>query len=302
MQTDYPTIMIVGAARSGTHLIGSCLRERIDCAYAGEVNDLWRQVPGVPKHDALPVHLATDEVCERLRSRFEALRVAQGGDVLMEKTAANALRMPFVYRVFPDAWYIHIVRDGRDVACSARKKYLGDTRKLTSGASTKREDKRQRASRLVGLVRHKLTHGASPLQMLRHPGRPIAGALNVLGLRKRTLWGPRFPGMAEVYRSHPLLQVGGMQWCAAVDAVESFVQTARPSRFLEVRFESFVNSPDETLDQILAFLEPSGVRAKRALQTRVQPPATTWRDQLDDHERVELEQVIAASLSRYGYH
>jgi hypothetical protein len=37
---------------------------------------------------------------------------------LVVKATLNSLKIPFIKKIFPDAKFIHIVRDGRDVACS----------------------------------------------------------------------------------------------------------------------------------------------------------------------------------------
>ena len=38
--------------------------------------------------------------------------------VLVVKATLNSVRIPFIKKIFPDAKFIHIIRDGRDVSCS----------------------------------------------------------------------------------------------------------------------------------------------------------------------------------------
>jgi hypothetical protein len=45
-------------------------------------------------------------------------RQAPGASWFVEKTPGHAARVPIMARTHPDAWYIHLVRDGRDVARS----------------------------------------------------------------------------------------------------------------------------------------------------------------------------------------
>src|SRR5204863_6522493 len=45
-------------------------------------------------------------------------RKVQAGSVLVEKNPRGSLRVPFLRALFPGARFVHIVRDGRDVACS----------------------------------------------------------------------------------------------------------------------------------------------------------------------------------------
>jgi hypothetical protein len=53
--------------------------------------------------------------CEDIFARFLA---GEGKTILIEKSVEHALFMPRVLRLFPEARFIHLVRDGRDVACS----------------------------------------------------------------------------------------------------------------------------------------------------------------------------------------
>lgn len=45
---------------------------------------------------------------------------------VVEKTPEHALLLPFINRIYPDAYYIHIVRDGRDVVRSAVEVEFGE--------------------------------------------------------------------------------------------------------------------------------------------------------------------------------
>jgi hypothetical protein len=45
---------------------------------------------------------------------------------VVEKTPSHALLLPFINLLYPDAWYIHIVRDGRDVVRSSAEVEFGE--------------------------------------------------------------------------------------------------------------------------------------------------------------------------------
>ena len=55
---------------------------------------------------------------QALRRELEAIRVASGGSVFINKRIANNLRIAFLAAAFPDARFVSIVRDGRAVALS----------------------------------------------------------------------------------------------------------------------------------------------------------------------------------------
>jgi hypothetical protein len=71
-------------------------------------------IPLTPAEDYRPLpHTAN---C--LRERFERILRTSGADVLLSKRTANNRRVPVLKQIFPNAKYIHLVRDGRAVAYS----------------------------------------------------------------------------------------------------------------------------------------------------------------------------------------
>jgi hypothetical protein len=59
---------------------------------------------------------------------YAAVAVSQGKSLFLEQTPWYGQRIDVIHRVFPDARYIHIVRDGRDVALSfLRTKWWHDS-------------------------------------------------------------------------------------------------------------------------------------------------------------------------------
>ena len=58
------------------------------------------------------------QVAECLRNRFERIRRISSGQVLLTKRTANNRRIPILRQIFPNAKYIHLVKDGRSVAYS----------------------------------------------------------------------------------------------------------------------------------------------------------------------------------------
>ena len=108
-------VFIIGAARSGTTFLGDCIG----------------RIPEITYHHEPPATKAAGRyVYERLwgyrRSRWFfrlvyswLVRVERDGDLrFSEKTPTNIFLIPFLARAFPDAQFIHIIRDGRDAASS----------------------------------------------------------------------------------------------------------------------------------------------------------------------------------------
>ncbi len=108
-------IFLFGAARSGTTFLGECVGNLPEVSYHHE--------PVATKAAGRNVYEGTwGERRSRLffRSVYAWLMRYQleGGLRFCEKTPTNAFLLPFLGRSFPDARFVHIIRDGRDVAAS----------------------------------------------------------------------------------------------------------------------------------------------------------------------------------------
>ncbi len=71
-------------------------------------------IPRTPADD----YLLQPQSSRCLQNKFERIRRISHGQVLLTKRTANNRRIPILKQIFPDAKYIHLVRDGRAVAYS----------------------------------------------------------------------------------------------------------------------------------------------------------------------------------------
>ena len=110
-------IFIVGAPRSGTSLLYAILSRSSQLRHwPGESHEIWEADvhPATRgwESNALSAADATAEVAARIRRSF--FLVTGKKHRLLDKTPRNALRVPFVDAIFPDARYIYLRRDGRE--------------------------------------------------------------------------------------------------------------------------------------------------------------------------------------------
>lgn len=102
---------ITGCPRSGTSILGQVIGAHPDVEYLFET--LRWKAPGshqLAARHAMPVTVMS------LRHELEQER--QGKQVTVEKNPRHIVQIPFLRAIWPDCKIIHIVRDGRDVACS----------------------------------------------------------------------------------------------------------------------------------------------------------------------------------------
>jgi hypothetical protein len=112
-------VFVLGAPRSGTTFLGSCIGALPEVSYHFE--------PRVTKAAARQVHEGTwseRRAARVFRTSYRLLLLAagDGGRRFVEKNPENCFVVPFLVRTFPDARFVQIVRDGRDVAVSHAEK------------------------------------------------------------------------------------------------------------------------------------------------------------------------------------
>lgn len=112
-------IFIIGSPRSGTTFLGSCIAELPETSYHFE--------PVATKAAARYVYEQAWDV-ERAQRFYRLVyawltRIYADGDLrFVDKTPRNCFLIDFLQNAFPDAQFIHIIRDGRDAALSHSKK------------------------------------------------------------------------------------------------------------------------------------------------------------------------------------
>ncbi len=134
---------ILGSARSGTWLLARTLAFHKDIAtYPSEANELWHPQTYPWRHSPHnitlpPLSVSPKEFTERslkyrsafqirlIRSTFGAYQSLAKKTYFLNKSAMITFMIPFILNEFPEAKFIHVVRDGRGVALSGAKKTQG---------------------------------------------------------------------------------------------------------------------------------------------------------------------------------
>jgi hypothetical protein len=256
-------VFIIGAPRSGTTFLGNCLGRVPEISYHAE--------PYLTKDAARYVYdgsWSARRGAAFFRLAYGALLLANldGGYRFAEKDPENSFLVPFLAAEFPDAQFVHIVRDGRDATVSHAEQLWLAAASATSG-------RRGRGGHLFG------------------PYGPHARWWVEPERRKE------FPLVPDIVRS---------AWCwrrhteAALDGVAGLAV----GRAAEVRYEAIVSDPSTIADMLADFLELSPVsRAElHASLARAKPDSMgRWRKALGERELADVLAEIGPLLARLGY-
>lgn len=118
------TVVLLGPVRSGTTwLVELLLAQPALGGLSWESTmflglwDLWENAHRADG-EGIGAYLTPEEVAVALRRFCDATFSVAGTDWFLEKTPDNVNRLPLIATAYPDAWYIHLIRDGRDVVRS----------------------------------------------------------------------------------------------------------------------------------------------------------------------------------------
>jgi len=284
-ETAQQPIFIVGSCRSGTEMTRSILAMHPGIAMREyEQTYIW-------KHDHLDRvsdRVTPDEVSENgmayIRRRFAQYQRENGpnGGRVAEKTCGNAFRVPLIDRVFPDAQIVHIIRDGRAAAVSARHYWLhGGKINVSKAMDLPVTMLVRKGFGLVGRKIRKALTGKVPL-------RP---------------WGPTFDGIEEALRKYSLIEVCGLQWKAVVETAHEEGTLLGPQRYLEFHYEQFCRNPKQEIGRVLEFLKlPRDPKMDTWLEENVRTSRIdAWREKITEEDLQLLLEHIGPTLRRFGY-
>lgn len=130
MTTRMPRpIFLVGCQRSGTTMLRLVLDSHSHISCGPETRFLadLERVVGPDWKRLSQYGYSQEEWLERIGDFFDGLQAdyarAHGKQRWADKTPLYALNLDFISRMFPDCQIVHVIRDGRDVAVSHRKRF-----------------------------------------------------------------------------------------------------------------------------------------------------------------------------------
>ncbi|GAC1398038.1 MAG: sulfotransferase [Chloroflexota bacterium] len=136
-------VFVGGHHRSGTTLIRTMLNRhpRIACGPEGHLLDrtefraFHQYLEDTWAADLSRYGLGTDDLDRAIAAFiddfFTRFTLTQGKQRWAEKTPKNILSIDYLFRLFPGAQFIHMIRDPRDVHCSVQSKALVSTPRWT---------------------------------------------------------------------------------------------------------------------------------------------------------------------------
>lgn len=275
---------IVASPRSGTKILRDTLDSHPQIVAARRpLNEIWDYGQQDFPYDSYPVESLTEDIRNHVRSEFSERH--SPGKIFLEKNVFHSLRVPYVHEIFPQANFIHIVRDGRDVSVSL-KNYRKNPIDWDYYLS----------SRLLEI---------NPLDLLTYGGRATARIISRV-LRQDSQvqdMGPFFEGYEKLLKQASPLKFAAVQWKKCVRAISQAFQSLDSSRSLTVHYESLLQQPGKTIDRLASFLnltdqDPMTEFAQRNYKDE---SLGRWKRELTVEDYLTLEESIGDTLTEFDY-
>jgi len=293
-----PVLFIVGCGRSGTTVLGEALDRHPDVTNWYEPYFIWDYLLGIPDTNVRTADMATPDVVRFIRREFETYRRKAGARIVVDKSPEHCFTIPFVTKVFPQARWVHLIRDGRDVTLSMNREW------------TKRAEivARRDWRRFVAVAHEMLSlqpYWRNRLQAVLFELKTNR-SLNPLEYLNKSKWGgrvgygPRFPGWREHLDRLDPLQFNAMQWRTSVESVLAARVGFPPGHYMEVRYEDLLANPGDVLRRVVAFagLDDGGRGALGDALWRSNSGA--WKSLPPSQLRL-IEPIIGDLLIQLGY-
>ncbi len=280
-----PPILILGNTRSGTTIVQKVIGVHPDVEPWYEPRTLWLYADPGRRHDEFDENDATDNVKRYIRRRFLAFQKRHGNRIVLEKTPANILKIPYVRAIFPEATYLFMVRNPFSFISSVELKWQGN-----------RPLSRQGIARRLA---------STPItQLHRYAGRFVGDKVSKYILRRKylSLWGPRYRGMDQDLKTRDLLTVVARQWAVCSRRAEDDLARFAPGEVLRLRYEDFVEDPISEAERICAHcgLEMTDQMVRAAKEWVKSDRQHKWR-RFDPKELARILPEIRDEMQRHGY-
>jgi len=279
-------VIIIGAPRSGTNMLRDvlCSLPRVGTWPCDEINYIWRYRNAGNPTDEFSPDMASETIRKYISRQFDKIGKKYNLDIIVEKTCANSLRIEFLHKLFPDACFVFIYRNGVDAAVSARKRW--------------------KASLDIPYLLKKARY--VPFRDLpRYAAKYLKSRVHLILSEEKRLstWGPKIQNLEKLAKKFELIEVCGKQWNTCVIKTIQGLALVPEEQVCRVSYEDFVTDPKTHLKRICEFLkiETSQDQISSAVSTVSSASIGKGQLALNEKEAAQLLLQINDGLNVLGY-
>jgi hypothetical protein len=301
---NIPIVMIIGAPRSGTSILGRVLDQHPLLSTWVEPYYIWDHHFRDAPNDVLTAEQATVDVQIWIRKAFRQYLKMCRVEKVVDKSPRNCLKLPFVRKIFPEASYIFILRDGRDTILSIlsqwkRKKEIfiekGESDQWQNRLYIFRKWLRKRPTLKFSLQSILFELGPPPNWLKKK-------FLNDIRWEGRFGWGPRFQHWQKFIESVPLLEFCSYQWDSCARGILDNISLIPDHQRYILKYEDFIRDPEASITNLFSYLKielPDGFID--ALPQIKSDNSNKWRKAFSSAELSRIGPIIGQTMKDIGY-
>lgn len=302
-------VFVLGAGRSGTNLLTFAFdAESHDFVNLGENRYVWTKGQTRQSSDRRSADDVTPDLQRYYHHYFERRkrRIGDADCILLDKTPSNAFRIPFIAAIFPEAKFIHIVRDGRDNLLSRTRQWKAQEPNEPSSSNPmshlrgKLRFLRSRLSTLILLLREgSLPPDRIPVVLKESLLRQVLPLLN----GHPVMYGERVLGLDKLLLEEGVDAAAVVQWRESVLAAHHDGTALGQGRYLELRYERFIAEPVKQWHAVMAFLDrvPTGAGDEWLRENVKSRNSHKWLRPEESARISQVEHHLRPALEELGY-
>jgi hypothetical protein len=279
-------VILLGAGRSGTKFLRSVLASSCEVAAVPyDVGYVWRYGNEHVDHDEFTSNMLTESIITHVQNTLPRLienKEKGKAKFLVEKTVTSVLKAEFMFGIYPNAKFIHLIRDGRAVTESSMRMW------------------EKPASKLYLFKKLRYFTWSNYKYALWYISNIIRGKFSKG--RGQHIWGARYIGMDEDAATLPLATVCSRQWRKCVETARSQLDNIPADQVKEVRYEDLVNNIS-IVDQLCDFI---GISDKETVLEYYEKHVEVsnldaWKSRIPQAELDLIMAEIGEILCQFGY-
>ncbi|MBW1945566.1 MAG: sulfotransferase [Deltaproteobacteria bacterium] len=299
-----PIVMIIGPPRSGTTLLGNLLDLHPKISTIIEPYYIWDHHFRNSPHDQMSEQDASDPIRKQIRGSFGRYLTDIGADMVVDKSPRNSIKIPFIKAVFPEAYFVIIMRDARDTILSIQRQWQS-----VGAAFSKYRHKKLLKERFIisrrwlaqrptwRLRLQSILFELGPLQ-----NWPKKNFLNQIRWQRPFGWGPRFEGWQDVIDRVSLLEFNAYQWAHCARGIMDHTTLLPKGRVFTLKYEDLIAEPEPWLRRLFSFL---GTDLPGSYYATMPPiwsqNSQKWPHAFSSEELKTIGPIVSKELITWGY-
>lgn len=294
------TSFLIGSPRSGTTILSQILDLHPDIAQWYEPYFIWNFHLATKTTDIHESCEVTPQIRKFILKEFSIFRNKSQKKIVLDKSPEHSFHIPFNNEIFPEAKWIHLLRDGRDVVLSIHKEWHKRARIVQQKDFAAFFNLAFQMLSRQPFIRYKWKALYFELKKTKtlNPKR----MLNKSKWQGKPGWGPRFQGWRDVLGNSTILEFNCYQWLQSINKIYEDITILPGKNILEIRYENLITNPRSTLAKIFQFLElemPENFNEK--IPTLKSDNFNKWQNEFTPAQKMEISPILTEKLIELGF-